>query len=213
MFLSVWIGATISSIPTLTILRWIHWPFSLSTSLPRATDFLVLTTGSLSEALQCTVKISRVPLVKQAGETHCIQLKTRYCRYCISMIALKDSTLLIFNVQSTRVVSGQILWTCTGWNIRRSRPPRVFQLWLKYLVSTRHHWADMPIVRILWPDGERVPWRTQRRRVRSGEGWVPSGCTLPLSHLEMTTNNQIIRDRSPPGSTRTALSAVHQEGG
>ena len=36
---------------------------------------------------------------------------------------------------------------------------------------------------------------------------------LCLSQHEMTTINQIIPDRSPPGSTRTAPSAVHQDGG
>ena len=41
----------------------------------------------------------------------------------------------------------------------------------------------------------------------------PPGCALPLSHHEMTTNNQTIPDRSPPGSTRTAPIAVHQDGG
>ena len=36
---------------------------------------------------------------------------------------------------------------------RRSRPPRVSQLWVKFLVSTRHHWADIFIVRRQGPDG------------------------------------------------------------
>ena len=38
---------------------------------------------------------------------------------------------------------------------RRSRPPRVSQLWVKYLVSTRHHWADIFIVRRQGPDGRK----------------------------------------------------------
>ena len=46
-----------------------------------------------------------------------------------------------------------------------------------------------------------------------GEGWAPSGCTLPVPHRRMKTSNNIIPDRSPPGSDRTALSAVHQDGG
>ena len=60
--------------------------------------------------------------------------------------------------------------------------------------------------------GGRVP-RTQRLRVRPGEGWAPPGCTLPKTHHGMTTHNHSIPDRSPPGSTRTAPSAVHQDGG
>ena len=32
--------------------------------------------------------------------------------------------------------------------------------------------------------GEGVPRRTQRPRVRPGEGWARSGCTLPLRHYE-----------------------------
>ena len=47
----------------------------------------------------------------------------------------------------------------------------------------------------------------------AGEGWAPPGCTLPKTHHAMTTHNQTIPDRSPPVSTRTAPSAVHQDGG
>ena len=39
--------------------------------------------------------------------------------------------------------------------IRRSRPPRVSQLWIKQLVSTRHHWTDILIVRTQGPDGRK----------------------------------------------------------
>ena len=60
--------------------------------------------------------------------------------------------------------------------------------------------------------GGRVP-RTQRPRVRPGEGWAPPGCTLPETHHAMTTHNHSIPDWSPPGSTRTAPFAVHQDGG
>ena len=45
------------------------------------------------------------------------------------------------------------------------------------------------------------------------EGWAPPGCTLPKTHHAMTTYNHTIPDRSPPGSTRTAPSAGHQDGG
>ena len=38
---------------------------------------------------------------------------------------------------------------------RRSRPPRVSQLWEKYLVSTRHHWSYIFIVRRQGPDGRK----------------------------------------------------------
>ena len=58
----------------------------------------------------------------------------------------------------------------------------------------------------------RVP-RTQRPRVRPGKGWAPPGCTLPKIHHAMTTHNRTVPDRSPPGSTRAAPSAVHQDGG
>ena len=61
--------------------------------------------------------------------------------------------------------------------------------------------------------GGGVTRRTQRPRVRPGEGWAPSGCALPLSHHDMTTNNQTIPDQSPPGLTRTAPSVLHQDGG
>ena len=95
---------------------------------------------------------------------------------------------------------------------RRSRPPRVSQLWVKYLVSTRHHWVDIFIVRRQGPDGGRVP-RTQRPRVRPEEGWALPGCTLPKTHHAMTTHNHSIPDRSLPGSIRTAPSTVHQDEG
>ena len=36
---------------------------------------------------------------------------------------------------------------------------------------------------------------------------------LPVTHHVMKTSNQTIPDRSPPGPTRTAPSAVHQDGG
>ena len=42
---------------------------------------------------------------------------------------------------------------------------------------------------------------------------LPSGCTLLKTHHAMTTHNHTIPDRSLPGSTRTAPSAVHQDGG
>ena len=61
--------------------------------------------------------------------------------------------------------------------------------------------------------GGNVPRRKQRPRVRTGEEWAQPGCALPLSHHEMTTQNQNIPDRLPPGLTRTAPSAVHQDGG
>ena len=38
---------------------------------------------------------------------------------------------------------------------RRSRPSRVSQLWVKKLVPTRHHWADIFIVRRQGPDGRK----------------------------------------------------------
>ena len=60
--------------------------------------------------------------------------------------------------------------------------------------------------------GGRVP-RTQRLRVRPGEEWAPPGCTLLKTHHAMTTHNHTIPDRSPPGSTRTPPSALHQGGG
>ena len=36
---------------------------------------------------------------------------------------------------------------------------------------------------------------------------------MPLNHREMTTNIQIMPDWSQPGSTRTAPSSIHQDGG
>ena len=61
--------------------------------------------------------------------------------------------------------------------------------------------------------GGKFPRRIQRPRVRPGEGWAPSGCTLPVTQHMMKTSNHTIPDRSPPWSTRTAPSAVHQDGG
>ena len=61
--------------------------------------------------------------------------------------------------------------------------------------------------------GGRVLRLTQRPRVRTGEGWAPSSCTLLVTHHVMTTSNHTIPDRSPTRSTRTAHFAVHQDGG
>ena len=61
--------------------------------------------------------------------------------------------------------------------------------------------------------GGRVPRQTKRPHVRPGEWWAASECTLPLSHHEVKTNNHTIPDRPSPESTRTAPSAVHQDGG
>ena len=36
---------------------------------------------------------------------------------------------------------------------------------------------------------------------------------MSVTHHAMTTHNHTVPDRSPPGSTRTAPSAVHQDGG
>ena len=36
--------------------------------------------------------------------------------------------------------------------------------------------------------GGRVPRWTQQPRVPPGEGWAPSGCTLPVTHHAMTSN-------------------------
>ena len=49
--------------------------------------------------------------------------------------------------------------------------------------------------------------------IPSGEGWAPSDCTLPKTHHAMTTHHHTIPDRLPPRSTRTAPSAIHQDGG
>ena len=82
-------------------------------------------------------------------------------------------------------------------------------------------------VRIFGPDN-RTQWLNQERRDGrqrrlvtyiaalkndAEEGWAPSGCTLSKTHHEMSTHNHTIPGRSPPGSTRTAPSAVHQDGG
>ena len=53
--------------------------------------------------------------------------------------------------------------------------------------------------------------RTQRSRVRPGEGWALPSCTLPMTHHARSTHNHTIPDRSPSGSTRTAPSAVHRD--
>ena len=61
--------------------------------------------------------------------------------------------------------------------------------------------------------GGRIPWWTQRPRVCSGEGWAPSGCSLPVTHHVMKTSNHTIQDQSLPRSTRTVPSAIYQDGG
>ena len=43
-------------------------------------------------------------------------------------------------------------------------------------------------------------------------GWAPPGCALPVTH-HVKTSNHTIPDLSPPESTRTSPSAVHQDGG
>ena len=48
---------------------------------------------------------------------------------------------------------------------------------------------------------------------RPGEGRASSGCTLSVTHHAMTTNNHTNPDWSLPGSTRTAPSVAHQDGG
>ena len=58
--------------------------------------------------------------------------------------------------------------------------------------------------------GGRVPQRTQRPRVETGERWAPQGCTLPLTHHEKTTNKKIIPARSQR-LTRAVPSAVHKD--
>ena len=42
--------------------------------------------------------------------------------------------------------------------------------------------------------GGRVSQWTQRPRVRSGEGWAPSGCILPLTHHVMKTSDHTNRE-------------------
>ena len=59
--------------------------------------------------------------------------------------------------------------------LRRSRPVRVSQLWVKKLVSTRHHWANVFVV------------RRQGQRDRLGQGWAPSGSVT--HHMTKTSNH------------------------
>ena len=79
--------------------------------------------------------------------------------------------------------------------------------------STRHHWADIFIVRGLRPDGRKGSTTNSTATCSTWRGMGSVGFTLPFSHREMTTNNQTVPDRLPPGLTRTAPSAVHQDGG
>ena len=119
--------------------------------------------------------------------------------------------VILFVVLNSRwsVGSGQVLWTCTGRN--KTLPPSTSLPVMGkiagvntaslggYLHSTK--------TRARWAEG------FHDELVRPGEGWVPPGCTLPVTHHVMKTSNRTIPDWSPPGSTRTAPSAVHQDGG
>ena len=80
-------------------------------------------------------------------------------------------------------------------------------------MSTRHHFADIFIVRRKGPDGRKGSTMNSTASVPPGEGWAPSGCTLPMTHHVMKTSNHTIPDRSLSGSTRTAPSAVQQDEG
>ena len=51
-------------------------------------------------------------------------------------------------------------------------------------MSTRHHWADVFIVRRPGPDRRKGSTTNSTPRARPGEGWAPSCCTLPLSQHE-----------------------------
>ena len=85
-----------------------------------------------------------------------------------------------------------------------SRPPRISQLWVKQLVSTRHHWADIFMVRRQGPDGRKGSTNsTATCSIWRGMG--SARLYLPKTHHAMTTHNHTIPDRSPPGST-----TVHQ---
>ena len=66
------------------------------------------------------------------------------------------------------------------------------------------------MVRRLLPGGRKGSMANSTATCSTWRGMPGS---LPLSHHEMATNNQIILARSPPGSTRTAPSAAHQDGG
>ena len=80
-------------------------------------------------------------------------------------------------------------------------------------MSTRHHWADIFTDRRKGPDERKGSATNATAIVRPGERWAPPGCTFPVTHYVMKTSNHTIPDRSPPGSTRTAPSVVHQDGG
>ena len=77
-------------------------------------------------------------------------------------------------------------------------------------MSTCHYWTYIFVVRRQGPDWRKGCTMNSTATVRPGEGWTPSGCTLPVTHHAMTTSNHTIPDRSSPGSTRTVPSAVHQ---
>ena len=100
------------------------------------------------------------------------------------------------------VGSGQVLWTCTGRN--KTLPPSTsLPVMGEIVLSTWHHWADIFIVWRKEPDG----WKGSMMNS------MATCLTLPVTHHMMKTSNHIILDWSPPRSTRTAPSAVHQVGG
>ena len=118
-----------------------------------------------------------------------------------TVIVCKKLFFLCGSVKLPTVGSRQVLWACTGKN--ETFPPS----------TSLPVMGEIAGVNTTSLGGYLHSAYGQRPRVRPGEGWAPPGCTLPRTHLSMTTNNHTIRDRSPPGSTRTAPSAGHQDGG
>ena len=108
--------------------------------------------------------------------------------------------------------SGQVLRTCTG---RKTLPPNTSLPVMGEIAGV----DTAPLAVYFHSTKTRARWAEEFHDELNGHVFdlerdgLPSGCTLPVTHHAMTTSSHTIPDRSPPGSTRTAPSAVHQEGG
>ena len=94
--------------------------------------------------------------------------------------------------------------TCTGRH-QTLQPSRSLSVMGEIAGVNTRLWADLFIVRRKGQMGGRVSRWTQRSRVRPGEGWAPSVCTLLLSHHEMTTSNQTSFEKKGVGGGNARL--------
>ena len=96
--------------------------------------------------------------------------------------------------------SGQVIWTCTGMNKTLSPFTSVPVMDEIAGVNTASLGGYLHISKTR---------ASQRPRVRPGEGWTPSGGTLPMTHQIMKTSNHTIPDQQEPRLRRTEIYTCH----